>query len=373
MRQAILVLEDGSVFRGLSVGATVNVVAEVVFNTAMTGYQEVITDPSYAGQMVTFTCPHIGNVGVNEIDQESNRPQVVGVILKAVPTPRSSWRGQLDFQDYLKQHGIAAIAGIDTRRLTSLLREGGAQRGCMMVQNPDPDVAHQMAQHAPQMAGQNLAAQLKKTVILPEYNPLPEATSNIHVVLYDFGVKANIVALLRATGCTLTIIPATTPIETLMHLRPDAVVLSNGPGDPAACVEIIECVSTILKTNLPVLGICLGFQILALAYGARTFKMRFGHRGSNHPIQDLKTGRVWITAQNHGFAVDPSTLPAEIEPTHISLFDGTLQGFAHRQRPIFAFQGHPEASPGPHDMRCVFDQFMIQVKVWQKTWQKEQI
>jgi carbamoyl-phosphate synthase small subunit len=362
---AILALADGTVFRGISIGAPGHTVAEVVFNTAMTGYQEILTDPSYSGQIVTLTYPHIGNTGVNLEDVESTKIHAAGLIVRNCPARLSNFRSTQSLPDYLKSQGIVAIAEIDTRKLTRILREGGAQGGCIFV-GDDADQALKLAKAFPGMSGQDLA----KVVSATKNATWTESTWQLgegfgkndsqspHVVAYDFGVKSNILRLLAERGCRITVVPAQTTAEQVLALNPDGVFLSNGPGDPDPCDYAIAATKVFLERKLPTFGICLGHQIMGLALGAKTVKMKTGHHGSNHPVQDLATGRVFITAQNHGFAVDANTLPANARVTHISLFDGTLQGFALTDRPAFCFQGHPEASPGPHDIVVLFDQFM---------------
>lgn len=362
---AILALADGTVFRGISIGAPGHTVAEVVFNTAMTGYQEILTDPSYSGQIVTLTYPHIGNTGVNLEDVESTKIHAAGLIVRNCPARLSNFRSTQSLPAYLKSQGIVAIAEIDTRKLTRILREGGAQGGCIFV-GDDADQALKLAKAFPGMSGQDLA----KVVSATKNATWTESTWQLgegfgkndsqtpHVVAYDFGVKSNILRLLAERGCRITVVPAQTTAEQVLALKPDGVFLSNGPGDPDPCDYAIAATKVFLERKLPIFGICLGHQIMGLALGAKTVKMKTGHHGSNHPVQDLATGRVFITAQNHGFAVDANTLPANARVTHISLFDGTLQGFALTDRPAFCFQGHPEASPGPHDIVVLFDQFM---------------
>jgi carbamoyl-phosphate synthase small subunit len=362
---AILALADGTVFRGISIGAPGHTVAEVVFNTAMTGYQEILTDPSYSGQIVTLTYPHIGNTGVNLEDVESTKIHAAGLIVRNCPSRLSNFRSTQSLPDYLKSQGIVAIAEIDTRKLTRILREGGAQGGCIFV-GDDAEQALKLAAAFPGMSGQDLA----KVVSATKNATWTESTWQLgqgygkndsqlpHVVAYDFGVKSNILRLLAERGCRITVVPAQTTAEQVLALNPDGVFLSNGPGDPDPCDYAIAATKVFLERKIPTFGICLGHQIMGLALGAKTVKMKTGHHGSNHPVQDLATGRVFITAQNHGFAVDAKTLPANTRVTHISLFDGTLQGFALTDRPAFCFQGHPEASPGPHDIVVLFDQFM---------------
>jgi carbamoyl-phosphate synthase small subunit len=362
---AILALADGTVFRGISIGAPGHTVAEVVFNTAMTGYQEILTDPSYSGQIVTLTYPHIGNTGINLEDVESTKIHAAGLIVRNCPARLSNFRSTQSLPDYLKSQGIVAIAEIDTRKLTRILREGGAQGGCIFV-GDDANQALKLAKAFSGMSGQDLA----KLVSATKNATWTESTWQLgvgyginnsqtpHVVAYDFGVKSNILRLLAERGCRITVVPAQTTAEQVLALKPDGVFLSNGPGDPDPCDYAIAATKVFLERKLPTFGICLGHQIMGLALGAKTLKMKTGHHGSNHPVQDLATGRVFITAQNHGFAVDAKTLPANARVTHISLFDGTLQGFELMDRPAFCFQGHPEASPGPHDIVVLFDQFM---------------
>jgi carbamoyl-phosphate synthase small subunit len=370
---ALLALADGSTFVGTSIGAPGRTVGEVVFNTALTGYQEILTDPSYARQIVTLTYPHIGNTGVNDEDTESQRVHAAGLIVKDLPLRVSSFRARRSLGDYLAAEGIVAIAGIDTRRLTRLLRTTGAQNGSITSfaaghVPSDADIADAVAaaRAAPSMAGLDLAREVTTrepyTWTQTEWQ-LGRGFSTVdtprwHVVAYDFGIKRNILRMLASRGCRVTVVPATTPAAQVLSLGPDGVFLSNGPGDPEPCSYAIEATRTLIDTGVPTFGICLGHQIMALASGAKTFKMKFGHHGANHPVKDLDTGRVAITSQNHGFAVDAMTLPPNLRPTHISLFDGTLQGLARTDRPAFCFQGHPEASPGPHDIAELFDRFI---------------
>jgi carbamoyl-phosphate synthase small subunit len=362
---ALLVLADGSVFKGYSIGAPGHVVAEVVFNTAMTGYQEILTDPSYTEQIVTLTYPHIGNVGVNAQDVESNKVYAAGLIIRDLSPVVSNFRAEQSLPDYLKANNIVAIAGVDTRELTRVLRTNGAQGGCILV-GDDVAKATELAQAFGGMSGLDLA----KVVTTPaayawtqaEWS-LEQGYANItdkrfKVVAYDFGVKHNILRMLASRGCDITVVPAQTSAADVLALSPDGVFLSNGPGDPAPCDYAIEAVRELLTRNLPIFGICLGHQILALAAGAKTLKMKFGHHGANHPVKDLDTGRVVITSQNHGFAADETTLPANVRATHVSLFDGSLQGLAFTDKPAFSFQGHPEASPGPNDVAYLFDRFI---------------
>ena len=370
---AILALADGTVFKGVSIGAPGHAVAEVVFNTAMTGYQEILTDPSYSGQAVTLTYPHIGNTGVNDEDVESSKVHAAGLIIRDCPARVSNFRATKSLPEYLQAQGVVAIADIDTRKLTRILREGGAQGGCILV-GEDEQKALQLARSFGGMAGQDLA----KVVSSTEQATWSESVWQLgagygkydvqaalasgkrlpHVVAYDFGVKSNILRLLAERGCQITVVPAQTTAQQVLDLQPDGVFLSNGPGDPDPCDYAIAATKVFLERKLPTFGICLGHQIMGLALGAKTIKMKTGHHCSNHPVQDLANGRVFITAQNHGFAVDAASLPANARVTHISLFDGTLQGFELTDRPAFCFQGHPEASPGPHDIVVLFDKFM---------------
>jgi carbamoyl-phosphate synthase small subunit len=367
---ALLVLADGTVFRGLSVGAEGVAVGEVVFNTGMTGYQEILTDPSYTRQIVTLTYPHIGNVGTNPEDEESDRIYASGLVIRDLAMRPSSWRSREDLGSYLRRHGIPAIAGIDTRRLTRLLREKGAQNGCLMAGKVDEAEALERARAFPGLAGMDLAKVVscqapyvweEKTWVRGSGFPRLE-TPQYHVVAYDYGVKRNILRMLAARGCRLTVVPAQTSAAEVLALKPDGVLLSNGPGDPEPCDYAIRAIRSLLAAGVPTFGICLGHQLLALASGARTVKMKFGHHGSNHPVQDLDSGRVMITSQNHGFAVDAETLPDNLRATHVSLFDGSLQGIARTDVPAFGFQGHPEASPGPQDVAYLFDRFVALMK-----------
>ena len=368
---AILALEDGTIFRGVSIGADGSSTAEVVFNTSMTGYQEILTDPSYARQMVTLTYPHIGNTGVNAEDEESNQVWCSGLIIRDLPLLASSWRKQESLDAYLKRKGVVGIADIDTRKLTRILREKGAQAGCIMAgDNINEEEAVAQAKAFPGLKGMDLAKEVtteksyewtESTWDLVNGHTTP-AEFPFHVVAYDFGVKTNILRMLVERGCRLTVVPAKTPASDVLALNPDGVFLSNGPGDPEPCDYAITAIKEILETEIPVFGICLGHQLLALASGAQTVKMKFGHHGANHPVQDIQSGRVMITSQNHGFAVDEATLPANLEATHKSLFDGSLQGIARTDKKAFSFQGHPEASPGPHDVAPLFDQFIENIK-----------
>ena len=365
---AVLVLADGSIFRGCSIGFEGVTTGEVVFNTAMTGYQEILTDPSYAGQIVTLTYPHIGNVGANPEDAESLKAYAAGLIIRDLPLAASSWRRKEDLPQYLQRNRIVAIGDIDTRRLTRLLRNKGAQNGSIIA-GPDAlsrtDEALAAAKAAPSMAGQDLAKVVSATksyswneslwALGTGYKPATDA--RFHVVAFDYGIKHNILRNLAERGCRVTVLPATATARDALALKPDGVFLSNGPGDPEPCDYAIKAIREIVQTDTPVFGICLGHQLLGLAAGAKTMKMKFGHHGANHPVQDLATGRVFITSQNHGFAVDEKTLPSNVRPTHRSLFDGTLQGIEYTDKAAFSFQGHPEASPGPHDVGYLFDRF----------------
>ena len=369
---AVLALADGTVLRGHSIGAAGVAVGEVVFNTSLTGYQEILTDPSYSRQLVTLTCPHIGNVGVNDEDVESTQVHAAGLIVRDVPFRASNFRMTRTLGDYLQGEGTVGIAGVDTRRLTRLLRNGGAQNGCILAlphgtaSTPHhADEAVAQAQRAPSMSGLDLARvvtvaeryEWRQTEWQLGAGRGTQDSPRYHVVAYDYGVKFNILRMLAGRGCRLTVLPAQTTAADALALRPDGIFLGNGPGDPAACDYAIEATRTLVDSGIPTFGICLGHQIMALASGAKTYKMKFGHHGANHPVMDLDTGRVSITSQNHGFAVDESTLPSNLRPTHVSLFDGTLQGLARTDRPAFCFQGHPEASPGPHDIGYLFDRF----------------
>jgi carbamoyl-phosphate synthase small subunit len=363
---AVLVLADGSVFRGRSIGAAGAVVGEVVFNTAMTGYQEILTDPSYCRQIVTLTYPHIGNTGTNDEDEESAQAFAEGLVVRDLPRLHSSWRAQLDLGSYLRQNDIVGISDLDTRKLTRILREKGAQNGCLMAGKIDAGEALKKAKAFPGLAGMDLA----KVVSTKEpyewregrweagrgYRRVDEA--RFHVVAYDYGIKRNILRMLAERNARVTVVPAQTSARDVLRMKPDGVFLSNGPGDPEPCDYAIEAIGEILDaTRVPVFGICLGHQLMGLASGAKTLKMKFGHHGANHPVKDLDTGRVAITSQNHGFAVDPASISKNLRATHVSLFDGSLQGLARTDRPAFCFQGHPEASPGPHDIGYLFERF----------------
>jgi carbamoyl-phosphate synthase small subunit len=363
---AILVLADGSVFRGLSIGADGITTGEVVFNTAMTGYQEILTDPSYSRQIVTLTYPHIGNTGINREDVEAERIHAAGLVVRDVPRLYSNFRAGSSLTDYLKRQNIVAIADIDTRRLTRILREKGAQSGCIMAGTADEAQALEAARAFPGLAGMDLAKVVTATTSY-EWSETEwklgrgygqQTEPRFHVVAFDYGVKRNILRMLAERGCRLTVLPAMATAAEAMALKPDGIFLSNGPGDPEPCDYAIEAIAELVAAGVPTFGICLGHQLLALASGAKTVKMKFGHHGANHPVKDLDSGRVAITSQNHGFAVDPATLPANIRSTHVSLFDGSLQGIARTDAPAFSFQGHPEASPGPHDVSYLFDRFI---------------
>ncbi|WP_455385100.1 glutamine-hydrolyzing carbamoyl-phosphate synthase small subunit [Acidihalobacter prosperus] len=367
-RPALLALEDGSLFHGEAIGAGGESVGEVVFNTALTGYQEILTDPSYARQIVTLTYPHIGNVGANQEDEEAARIVASGLVVRDLPLRSSNWRSQGSLEDYLRQRGVVAIAGIDTRRLTRILRDKGAQSGCIQADDVDVERALAAARGFPGLKGMDLAREV--TTDAPYewregtwleaggFAAYEAAEQPLHVVAYDFGVKRNILRMLADRGCRVTVVPAQTPASEVLALQPDGVFLSNGPGDPEPCDYAIESIRTLLERKLPVFGICLGHQLLGLASGARTAKMKFGHHGANHPVQDLDSGRVMISSQNHGFAVDEASLPPVLRATHRSLFDGSLQGVERTDCPAFSFQGHPEASPGPHDVAGLFDRFI---------------
>ncbi|SFM78217.1 glutamine-hydrolyzing carbamoyl-phosphate synthase small subunit [Halopseudomonas yangmingensis] len=369
-KPALLVLADGSVFRGEAIGADGHSVGEVVFNTAMTGYQEILTDPSYSRQIVTLTYPHIGNTGVTPEDVESDRVHAAGLVIRDLPLLASSWRFKQTLPEYLKDNGVVAIAGIDTRRLTRILREKGSQNGCIMAGDDlSEERALELARSFPGLKGMDLAREVtvkapykwRSSVWELASDSHPERTAAelpYHVVAYDYGVKTNILRMLVARGCRLTVVPAQTPASEVLALNPDGVFLSNGPGDPEPCDYAITAIREILDTAIPVFGICLGHQLLALASGAKTVKMGHGHHGANHPVQDLDSGVVMITSQNHGFAVDEDSLPDCLRATHKSLFDGTLQGIERTDKQAFSFQGHPEASPGPHDVAPLFDRFI---------------
>lgn len=380
---ALLMLQDGSTFIGKSIGADGQTVGEVVFNTSMTGYQEILTDPSYCEQIVTLTYPHIGNVGTNDADAESSQVYAKGLIIRDLPLITSNYRSELDLSSYLKKHNVIAIADIDTRRLTRILREKGAQHGIIITATnkqtllDNAQAAKQQAMNFKGLSGLDLAKEVTcaksytwtQSVWTSENeNPMPKAENTLpfHVVAYDFGVKRNILRMLVERGCKLTVVPAKTPAAEVLALNPDGIFLSNGPGDPAPCTYAIDAIKAFLTTNIPIFGICLGHQLLALACGAKTVKMKFGHHGGNHPVKDLENNRVMITAQNHGFAVDEASLPSNLRATHKSLFDDSLQGIHHNQKPAFSFQGHPEASPGPHDAVPLFDHFIELIKIYKQ-------
>ncbi len=367
---AILALADGSIFRGESIGADGQTIGEVVFNTAMTGYQEILTDPSYAKQIVTLTYPHVGNTGTTPEDAESWKVWAAGLVIRDLPLISSNWRDKQSLPDYLKANGTVAIAGIDTRRLTRILREKGAQNGCILAgSDATEEKALELARSFPGLKGMDLA---KEVSVKERYEwrssvwclkedghaEIPARELPYHVVAFDYGVKYNILRMLVARGCRVTVLPAQTPASEALALNPDGIFLANGPGDPEPCDYAIKAIQDVLETDIPVFGICLGHQLLALASGAKTVKMPNGHHGANHPVQDLKTGVVMITSQNHGFAVDEASLPANVRATHKSLFDGTLQGIERTDKVAFSFQGHPEASPGPHDVAPLFDRFI---------------
>ena len=375
---AILALADGTIFKGISIGAAGHTTGEVVFNTSMTGYQEILTDPSYSRQIVTLTYPHIGNYGINTEDVEASKVHAAGLIIRDLPLVASNFRSHQSLSDYLKAENIVAIAGIDTRKLTRVLREKGAQAGAIVtgVQGNEPSVqqALELARSFPALAGMDLAT----VVTVPEVYEWTEtewelgkgygkvADPKFHVVAYDFGVKRNILRMLASRGCKVTVVPAQTSAAYVLSLNPDGVFLSNGPGDPEPCDYAIEATRVFMEKKIPVFGICLGHQIMALASGAKTLKMKFGHHGANHPVQDLDSKKVMITSQNHGFAVDADTLPANCRVTHVSLFDNSLQGFARTDVPAFCFQGHPEASPGPTDVAYLFDRFINMMNAAEK-------
>jgi carbamoyl-phosphate synthase small subunit len=363
---AVLALADGTIFRGRSIGADGARVGEVVFNTAMTGYQEILTDPSYCEQIVTLTYPHIGNTGVNGADEESPRVFASGLVIRDLPVRASSWRAEQTLPEYLAARGVVAIADLDTRRLTRILREKGAQNGCLMAGRVDEAEALAKARAFPGLAGMDLAKVVTTARPYewaeggwqPGTGYRKPGRPRHRVAAYDYGVKRNILRMLVDRGCAVTVFPAQAPARDVLATTPDGVFLSNGPGDPEPCFYAIDAIRALLDdTRIPVFGICLGHQLMGLASGARTLKMKFGHHGANHPVKDLDTGQVVITSQNHGFAVDPASLPSTLRPTHVSLFDGSLQGLARTDRPAFCFQGHPEASPGPHDIGYLFDRF----------------
>jgi carbamoyl-phosphate synthase small subunit len=363
---AILVLADGTVFRGISIGAPGHTVGEVVFNTALTGYQEILSDPSYCRQIVTLTYPHIGNVGANPEDDEAAQVHAAGLVIRDLPLLASNFRQTETLPEYLQRNNVVAIADIDTRKLTRILRDKGAQSGCMMAGEVDETRGLELARGFAGLSGMDLAKVVSRTAtevwtqgewkLGAGFTAL--GVEKYHVVAYDFGIKRNILRMLSERGCKVTVLPAQTPVEELFKLNPDGVFLSNGPGDPEPCDYAIHAIRQVLDKKIPTFGICLGHQLLALASGAKTMKMKFGHHGANHPVQDLDSGRVMITSQNHGFAVDPASIPANLRITHKSLFDGSNQGIARTDAPAFSFQGHPEASPGPHDVAYLFDRFI---------------
>ncbi|EHK68982.1 carbamoyl phosphate synthase small subunit [Pseudomonas psychrotolerans L19] len=369
-KPAILALADGSIFRGESIGADGHTVGEVVFNTAMTGYQEILTDPSYAKQIVTLTYPHIGNTGTTPQDGEAAQVWAAGLIIRDLPLLASNWRNKQSLPDYLKENGTIAIAGIDTRRLTRILREKGAQDGCILTgEDATEERALELARAFPGLKGMDLAKEVSVkeryewrsgvwSLDTDSHAEIPAEQLPYHVVAFDYGVKLNILRMLVARGCRITVLPAQTPASEALALQPDGIFLANGPGDPEPCDYAIKAIQDVLETEIPVFGICLGHQLLALASGAKTVKMPNGHHGANHPVQDLDSGVVMITSQNHGFAVDEASLPANVRATHKSLFDGTLQGIERTDKVAFSFQGHPEASPGPHDVAPLFDKFI---------------
>ncbi|MES2546792.1 MAG: glutamine-hydrolyzing carbamoyl-phosphate synthase small subunit [Pseudomonadota bacterium] len=364
---AVLVLADGTVFKGISIGASGHTVGEVVFNTAMTGYQEILTDPSYAAQIVTLTYPHIGNTGSNPEDVESNQVYAAGLIIRDLPLLESNFRSNQTLSEYLIANNVVAIADIDTRKLTRILREKGAQSGCIMAaENVDTEKALELANSFPGLAGMDLAKVVSCKTAYDFADGewafgkgfVKPAKAPFNVVAFDYGVKQNILRMLVSRGCKVTVLPAQATAEQALSYKPDGIFLSNGPGDPEPCDYAIKAIKTLVDSGIPTFGICLGHQLLALASGAKTMKMKFGHHGANHPVQDVETKRVYITSQNHGFAADPETLPSNIKITHVSLFDGSLQGIARTDKPAFSFQGHPEASPGPTEMSYLFDQFI---------------
>ena len=368
---AILALEDGTIFQGVSVGHEGKTIGEVVFNTAMTGYQEILTDPSYCRQIVTLTYPHIGNTGTNSDDMESSKIHVSGLVIRDASMLTSSYRAERDFTDFLRKAKTVAIAEVDTRKLTRILREQGAQSGCIMTGDVNAEIAVAHARKFPGIAGMDLAKFVtterryqwcQGTTFGRRGQIMTRRVAPYHVVAYDFGVKRNILRLLSDFECRMTVVPATTSAEEALSLSPDGIFLSNGPGDPEPCDYAIAAIRTFLEAEIPMFGICLGHQLLALAAGARTIKMKFGHHGANHPVQDIASGRVIITSQNHGFAVDETSLPASVVATHRSLFDGSLQGIAIKDRPVYGFQGHPEASPGPHDAMPLFERFILDME-----------
>lgn len=369
-REAVLALADGTIFKGTAIGADGISVGEVVFNTALSGYQEILTDPSYARQIVTLTYPHIGNVGVNADDEESEKIQVSGLVIRDLPLMASNFRSEKSLDAYLKSNGILGIADIDTRKLTRILRESGSQNGCVMAGDIDVDTAIEAAKDFPGLKGMDLAKEVTTSETYQWHEPSwslegekKSASGRFKVVAYDFGVKRNILRMLVDRGCELTVVPAETPASEVLAMKPDGVFLSNGPGDPEPCDYAITSIKALIDADMPLFGICLGHQLLALASGAQTVKMKFGHHGANHPVQDIATQCVMITSQNHGFAVDEKSLPSCLKATHRSLFDGSLQGIERTDKPAFSFQGHPEASPGPHDVAPLFDHFIQLMEV----------
>ena len=369
-REAVLALADGTIFKGTAIGADGISVGEVVFNTALSGYQEILTDPSYARQIVTLTYPHIGNVGVNADDEESEKIQVSGLVIRDLPLMASNFRSEKSLDAYLKSNGILGIADIDTRKLTRVLRESGSQNGCVMAGDIDVDTAIAAAKDFPGLKGMDLAKEVTTSETYQWHQPSwsleaekKPASGRFKVVAYDFGVKRNILRMLVDRGCELTVVPAQTPASEVLAMKPDGVFLSNGPGDPEPCDYAITSIKALIDADMPLFGICLGHQLLALASGAQTVKMKFGHHGANHPVQDIATQCVMITSQNHGFAVDEKSLPNYLKATHRSLFDGSLQGIERTDKPAFSFQGHPEASPGPHDVAPLFDHFIQLMEV----------
>ena len=367
-KSAILALEDGTVLHGKSIGYDGFTAGEVVFNTAMTGYQEILTDPSYCRQIVTLTYPHIGNTGANAEDEESSQIWASGLVIRDLPRLASNWRSQESLQEYLVRKSVVAIADIDTRELTRILREKGAQAGCIMAGQIEVDKAIQQAKAFPGLSGMDLAkvVSTQSSYVWNEgswqlgagFKQPPANGRSYNVVAYDFGVKRNILRMLVDRHCQVTVVPAQTPVNEVLAMKPDGVFLSNGPGDPEPCDYALSAIKVLLEKNIPIFGICLGHQLLGLASGGKTIKMKFGHHGANHPVKDLMTDEVMITSQNHGFAVDEKSLPASVFATHRSLFDGSLQGISHKDKPAFSFQGHPEASPGPHDVAPLFDRFI---------------
>jgi carbamoyl-phosphate synthase small subunit len=370
--EAVLALEDGTWVRGQAAGAAGETAGEVVFNTSMTGYQEVLTDPSYAGQIVTMTCPEIGNYGVSSEDVESRKPQVAGFIIRDESPVASNWRASGTLRDYLIEHRIVAISDIDTRALTRQLRSSGVMRGVIATgEQLDPKALVDKARAIPPMEGSDLVKDVttdrafdwpQEDPVEFEIPPARRAKTRLKIAAYDFGMKWNILRRLSAHGCDVRVFPASAPASDLLAMKPDGVFLSNGPGDPAAVPYAVENASALVRSNVPVFGICLGHQILGIAMGGRTFKLKFGHRGANHPVKKLETGKVEITSQNHGFAVDPTTLPADVEVTHVNLYDGTVEGLRHKDHPVFCVQYHPEASPGPHDADYLFDDFLAMIE-----------